>query len=403
MDTGQSLFAEIRPEQFDLAELHWLLLQRSRSASQPSPNEVVYRGDLADYTVKLRLGDAGEVSDILVAPSFKERDALRDQIVSELLTSAGPRIASVILFSDLPVDGYYKHGTVLQIVPAPREAPRPKFLLGEHPFLLQFSFPSSTNWAVRKIRKETRGREIAFVLAGLLAGSVHSLSGGEHHWILHLGKPEGVTSEYLQAGYVCPGLVDESDAFSPIQNLAALPQLEPRVYYFRWGLSGESKFEVPTNLSELLDGFFKLPSMRRNQFVRACYWFSLAGQFYVCSRSAAFAALVSSLEALMEPERNGPACESCGKPAGKSVSQRFMALLDEMAPWGPQVAAARKKLYSVRSALLHGARLLPSDYLGLSPGPRLGEEFEDMHHAQCLVRLVLANWLAKYVRLSSTA
>jgi len=290
MDTGQSLFAEIRPEQFDLAELHWLLLQRSRSASQPSPNEVVYRGDLADYTVKLRLGDAGEVSDILVAPSFKERDALRDQIVSELLTSAGPRIASVILFSDLPVDGYYKHGTVLQIVPAPREAPRPKFLLGEHPFLLQFSFPSSTNWAVRKIRKETRGREIAFVLAGLLAGSVHSLSGGEHHWILHLGKPEGVTSEYLQAGYVCPGLVDESDAFSPIQNLAALPQLEPRVYYFRWGLSGESKFEVPTNLSELLDGFFKLPSMRRNQFVRACYWFSLAGQFYVCSRSAAFAA-----------------------------------------------------------------------------------------------------------------
>lgn len=71
--------------------------------------------------------------------------------------------------------------------------------------------------------------------------------------------------------------------------------------------------------------------------MRACYWFGLAGKVYVTSRSAAFAALISAVEALMEPESNGPACKGCGKPTGKSIAKRFMDLLDEMPPSGAQV------------------------------------------------------------------
>jgi hypothetical protein len=72
-----------------------------------------------------------------------------------------------------------------------------------------------------------------------------------------------------------------------------------------------------------------------------------------------------------------------------------MDLLDEMAPSGAQVDKARKKLYAVRSALLHGSRLLPSDYLGISPGSGLNDEFQNMS------RLVLANWLAKQAKRAS--
>lgn len=96
-----------------------------------------------------------------------EIDGLRDQIVSELLTSAGTRVGTVVLFSQLPVDGWFKHETVLQILPAPNGAPRPKWLLADHPFMLQFSFPSSSSSVVRNSRKANRGRELALMLSAL--------------------------------------------------------------------------------------------------------------------------------------------------------------------------------------------------------------------------------------------
>lgn len=404
MDTAQSLFEEIRFKRFDPADLHLLLIQRFKGAMQPCPHEVVYPGDPANYSIKLCLSEVGDVKDVLVGPKLtaNERNALQEQIVSEILTSSGLRVASLVLFSDLPVQGWYRQGTLLQILPPPKEAPRSEHFLAEHPFVLQFSFPSSPSWVVRNSRKANRGRQIGLMLTGLLAGTVWPQSGnGEHHWVLRPQKRGGVRSEYLQAGYVCSGLSEESDAFDSTDKLEPLPEIDPSVYYFRWGLVGESRFEVPRNLSELVDGFCALPPTQQDQFIRACYWLEWAGKTYVASRSAAFAALVTSIEAVMGPESGGPACKTCGKPTGKSVRQRFRDLLEELAPGGAGIETARKELYSVRSTLLHGSRLLPSDYLGIRPGPGLSDEFHNMHHAQCLVRLVLAKWLAKKAALVS--
>jgi hypothetical protein len=393
----ESLSGQFRVAEADLAELHWLLLQRFKGAMQPCPEEVVYPGDANQYSVKVCLGESGIV-EILAGPNLTaaEIDSLENQIASDLLTSNGTGVASAILFAHLPVEGWYRHGDVLQILPPPKGAPHPVCLMADHPFLLQFSFRRSSNWAIQNIRKATRGREIALLLTGLLAGAVRSAGRGEHHWtLLSEGSGGVLRTEYLQEGYVCPGFVEESDTFEPTNGMPQLRQVEPNHYYWRWAINGDSQFEVPENLPSLLSGFYELPSELRDQFRRACIWFELAEKFYVTSRSAAFAALVSCVEALMPLEKTGSACKGCGRPTGKSITQRFVDFLDEMAPATGEVEKARKRLYRVRSALLHGGRLLPSDYLGISPGPGLGEEFENMDHAQRLVRLVLASWLGR--------
>jgi hypothetical protein len=399
MIANQSFFEEFRLAGTDLGELHWLLLQRFKGAMQPGPEEVVYPGNANRYLVKVRF-EQSRIVDILAGPDLTaaEIDCLANQIASELLTSSGTGVANVILFAHLPVDGWYKHRDFLQILPAPQDAPRPGCLMADHPFLLQFIFPKSSNWAIQNIRKATRGREIALLLTGLLAGSISSGGRGEHHWtLLSQGAAGVLRTEYLQEGYVCPGFVEESDTFEPTDGIPHLPEAEPKQYYSRWAISSDSRFEVPENLASLLSGFYKLSSELRDQFRRACIWFEVAQRMYVTSRSAAFAALVSSVEALMFPVKAGGVCNGCGRPIGKSITERFVEFLEEMAPATGEIEKARKRLYRVRSALLHGGQLLPSDFLGISPGPRLGEEFENMDHAQRLVRLVLANWLRKQV------
>ncbi len=133
--------------------------------------------------------------------------------------------------------------------------------------------------------------------------------------------------------------------------------------------------------------------------MRACFWFDVAGKCYTISRSAGFAALISSIEALLPPEENRSLCLSCGSSLSKSITQRFVDFLEQMASSTPEAERARRNLYRIRSALLHGGALLHSDHLGALPGPRLKDEFENMDHAQRLVRLVLANWLERQTEL----
>jgi hypothetical protein len=277
--------------------------------------------------------------------------------------------------------------------------------LADHPFVLQFRFPTSSNPAIRNIRKSGKEHEISLALSGMLAGSVWPLAQpGRHHWVLlphETGK--ALRAAYLQEGYLYPGFVAEADRFASVEGIPQLPKIVHSEYYCRWGISGDSRFEVPESLDQLLDAFYDLGADSRAQFLRACYWFELAGKLYTSSRSAAFTALVSSVETLMPPQDRCSRCKECGQSVAKSTTQRFVEFVEGMAPWGGGIEKARKELYRTRSALLHGGCLLPSDYLGLCPAEGAGTEFENMDHAQRLVRLVLANWLGRQAGIAMSA
>lgn len=396
MDNTRNLFKQFHGSEIDPAELHQLLLQRFHGALEPNLGDVVYPGDETQYALKICIRDEG-IADILQGPKLTtaDLDCLERAIATELLESSGAQVASTILFSNLPVDGWFRYRDVLQILPAPDDAPRAGFLLADHPFMLQFAFPTSSNWLIRNLRAEKKGREIRLVLTGLLAGDPHSLTETSiHHWVILPNESGGsLRAEYLQEGYVCPNLPGYSDDFISALGFPQLPEVEAAEYYSRWAISAESRFDVPIGLAGLFDTFFGLSANVRCKFVRACFWFDLSGKVHAHSRSAAFGALVNAIESLMPPEEKSGSCKECGRSKGKGITSRFTEFLNQMVPGEESDSRIRRNLYGLRSALTHGSHLLASDHLPLDPGPEFTSEFADVQEAQYLVRQVMVNWL----------
>src|SRR5439155_14540763 len=148
-----------------------------------------------------------------------------------------------------------------------------------------------------------------------------------------------------------------------IPQLSAVP---PADYYTRSGIGSDRVLEVPANLADLLGAFFSLSREHRDAFLRACFWFQHAKMIHSYSRSAAFTAVVSAIEALMPGVKGPEVCEKCGRPIGVGPTKLFMEFVERFAPGGAS-EADRRKLYSIRSALSHGGSLLPSDRRTWSP------------------------------------
>lgn len=171
--------------------------------------------------------------------------------------------------------------------------------------------------------------------------------------------------------------------------------VEAQKYYTRLGISAGDVMQRPANFDQLLDRFFTLAPVNREAFLRSCFWFSSYNRAHSYSRSAGFTALITTMEALMAPDKPLSKCETCGRNVGKRARRRCAEFIDRYAPTAEPFVAARKRLYAIRSALSHGGALLPSDRYIFQPSltPERAEEIEDFSTIWGLVGVVLVNWL----------
>jgi hypothetical protein len=399
MSSDPNLFERFHADTVAPGELLHVFLNYFQSAVQPRLNEVLYRGGETTHALKVCFAGA-RIRDIIAGPGLTTADVdfLESQVASELLGPSKTDVASTVMFSASPVQGWFRYRDSFQILPAPEGAPRPHFLLADHPFILQFEFPACSNPFIHSMRMTERRRQLSLVLAGLLAGSVKSLVGSAtHHWVISApSSGEVPRAGYMQEGYWWPGLFTGSKGFKSTEDMAGLQQIPAVKYYFRFGIEPASVFDIPDNFVALLDQFGALSAGLKDQFLRACYWCDFSNSVIQRSRSAAFMSLVSAVEALMPPPHlEAPRCPQCRRSAGSSITSRFADFIEQMVPTGQGTEAVRKRLYQVRSALSHGGRLLHSDRMvgfGLSPDSR--QESEDFWAVQRFVKVVLVNWLA---------
>ena len=170
-----------------------------------------------------------------------------------------------------------------------------------------------------------------------------------------------------------------------------MTEVDPVEYYGRRGIRPGQIVDVPSSFTDTLRKYFALDRSERDRFLRASFWFQNART--TDSSSAMFTALISAVEALMPSDPGGPSCPECHRSTGPGPTARFATFVDDLAPGIPN--QARRRLYSIRSALSHGGSLLPSDRSHLSGAmtqPHL-EEWEDILLAEQLVRTTLVNWL----------
>src|SRR5262245_38247792 len=369
MTAAENLFQLLRCSELDQTEFEQVVISYYGHGYHPQPQEIHHARTHRGCALRTLYDEDGKLINVLGGPDLAtgELEELRRKIEAELLTQGATKVRRSVLFFPAPTVGYFRYRDVFQIVPVPPEAPRPTFLLGDHPLFLEFKVHSSSNFMITGLRYRRAARELELLLSSLLNLRIWSI-GPEtrHHWSIDISEDAiARPSKFLQEGYSWSGPVLELDDFSSTEHVAAVQQVDPHEYYSSRGISIDRNFDVPSDIEQQLDKFFSLPIERREKFLRASYWFQHAHKVFHYSKSASFIALVSAIEALMPPPKAGRQCPHCKQVLGSGPTKQFVDFVEAFIPCGAVPEAQRKRFYRVRSALSHGGKLLLSPERGI--------------------------------------
>ncbi len=403
MDDNEILTA-VNAHLADSAELEQLLLSYFHRANQPA-NDLVLFGKGETPAVTLRYGSNGRPVSLEAGQTLRpeDRTELRRMIDEELLSPGPIQVARAVMFAGMPTAGFFRFADEIQIIPVPPEAPRPDFAVGEHPFLLEFAFPSSPNATVNGLRRGKRQREISLLLGLLLAPNIHGEPPSvKFHWVLDPIVDGEMGSSYRQGGYSWKGAQPAGESFADTEPYPPLKEVDPMTYYSRSGVGPGDTLEIPSSLANSLEHVGSLDPDDRERFFRAAYWYNQAIAMWIASRSIAFEAFVCAVEALMPQAQGQKACPECGRDRSHGPTRRFSDFVDRYVPELPK--KDRTRFYSSRSAISHGGKLLHADQVALGMmGPQGIGEFNDIRSLGTIVRAVLINWLHEPKRQSESA
>jgi hypothetical protein len=403
----------LKPEwsEIDSADLRLLLESRIGSPGQ-------YTGDPGDDRLFLPLFgncrvilkfEGNRVSLIEPGNDFNEREWARVSADLDALGVARPNgFGSDFAFSLYHVGGWWRGArSGVQILPPPALAPTmSKDSSGQHPFVLEVPLTKDREWNVTNRRRLREHRRIALLLNVLLAGRVnvqpvqtkHAWAiigqGANLEWI-QIGQENWPRVEWVQCSYMAKlDSIVSDEPSAPSGD--SLEVLDPDSYYMIRGLDGKG-LRVPADLDESICAYQSLNRKHRERFDRALIWLDLASEQWTTSMSASFASLVSAVEALVVRGVTHTAhCRQCGTEHSHdspSVGALFQGFFERYAP-GKSFQDQRDEMYSLRSGILHGGKLIAFDE-GLAMGwdPPWRRQ-NDLHgELWSLTRIALRNYL----------
>jgi hypothetical protein len=399
-------------DQVKHSELPQIITSYFRHAQFLGSRLKIYKQESPDECIELIFNKSGTTIVNAIASSTVPQEALRDiekAIIDALVENQTVRYHQVAAKSAVKVEGYYRYRDLFQILPVPQYAPRPPFLIGEHPFLLEFPYTSSLDIMINGTRAQELANKYSRLLNLFLLGSVHLMNDmTQHRWVLPKDFNEHMVSEHLQRGYIYPGLGQMSGSLSSIDGISEISNVPFQEYYgstYVYASAGNI-MAIPDNLAYSLDLALALLSDDWIKLYMACTWFSQAERLWNESYSSAFIALVSAMECLTDkPER----CSECGQALSErmdkcrvchqakfSITKHFKSLLDKYVPFvnTPEWKSTKNRIYTVRSELAHGLDLLLRD---LDPSFHIGvktvDEDQMLRDLYFITRLCIYNWL----------
>lgn len=405
-----SILADLYGHVVDQSELEQVLSAHFGHASSSTPQQIEYRhADDGPPALTLSYDRDGELAGILPGPGLKSADVveLQEKIQRDLLNPTTPVIGRQILFAHVPTTGWFRYKSIFQIVLVPPEAPRPRFMMGDHPFMLEYQIAGSPDAMIRIQRGVRIAREIELLCVALVTPVKGSMGiNSRHHWVIPEEADVGnLRSQFCQELYTWPGIPSQTADFSSVDEIPPLARVPLSDYYSRRGISIGQVLDLPDNFEVSLDSLFSLPRGDRDRFLRACFWFRHAAHAFAYSQSACFIALASAIEALVPDPVSIGTCTACGRSTGPGPTKLFIDFVEQYAPEPTISRSERGKLYKLRSALSHGGSLLHSDRETWSPAltPDRIRQWENMDGMWQVVRVALVNWLiAKSAGTSNT-
>jgi len=307
-----------------------------------------------------------------------------DRIGTEIETSVltGPtKVGREYSFSSYRVQGSWRgEQSGVQILPPDPDAPRAPVETAEHPFILEFPLQETALWPLTNHRRIRNHHDFTLLLNTLLRGRTNLLPPRAGHcWGCFYRDGGPAEIRWVQNQYFAPLGNCVIDDPSPLTE-QRLEVIESERYYTQpMGIDGRG-LRVPDDLDDSICRYQKLASARREEFDRAAFWFDIASRQWEISASAAFAALVSAVESLIN--KDGPGSKA-----------RFRDFFEYYAP-GVTLIPRRNQMYALRSNILHGSLLMAIDQIRAFGWDPPGEADRDLHlELWTVTRTAIRNWL----------
>jgi|GEM_PF-6226436 hypothetical protein len=378
----------------DLEEIIHVLLSIFGSASYHGSTTIFFPG--RNYDKRIIQIQISKKNKITLVPTHrcdsKTLQRIKEKIKTDIY-SYEVKIGRDILFSSyIPLYGYFRYRDVFQIIPVPPQAPKPEYIAhGPHPILLEFAYKKSNDGGINTYRIKKASYEIAWILNLLLNTDI---SNREYRvntqWVRCEGEP---ISRLCNTEYVFEDIDWVIDKFSDVSDLKEIKFIEPTKYYGR-GQDVSKGIRAPTIINELLDIVFSLDREKYNHLMTACKFLSLSNKLWESSQSMAYLAAISAIESIPKESDNFIICSECRKPKNGPTKQ-FKDFLEKYGPKLSSTNITKKKLYDLRSEIVHRGFLFESDsnpwsFFG-SPEERKQES--DGIALRRIVQIALIRWL----------
>ena len=375
-------------DRVDTEELLALLVRRFKGAEADGQGNVFYPSSqdcairihvVARHIVELEFGSAFGKSQI---------EGLRRQVREKLLADRGSQVERRIAFCSMPVAGHFvAPNDAFHLLPAPAEAPRPPAFFGDHPLVIEFPVKSSVDeWVTFDRTARTFAQWTWFLNAILLDTFLTPRT--RQGWFLSVDRADPnaqIEVRWGNEGYTIPGkTLEPPGSFSPLVGPPLNVQAQDE-YYSRRGVSVRDTLSVPDSFAGDISAFVALDAPQRDRLLRCAQWITAAHDLWGSHMSSWYIAQVAAVETLAHadgsPDRN------------RQPTKRFKDFLEMYAP-GSGSRNDRKRLYAVRSRLVHGTAMLDHD----SPfgGGLLAfatHERESMDRLSRAVTIASVNWL----------
>jgi hypothetical protein len=332
-------------------------------------------------------------------PAFDAQQWSKISAAVDVLCSSRPdKIGRDVAFSAFRVKGWWRgERSGVQILPPPSDAPTVRTEMGQHPFVLETPIHSDAEWFVENARRRREQRRLTLLLNVLLNGRVNCETRQvEQAWACLGVQPDGnLRSEWLQLSYITHiGQVVAEALSEPAGE--AMQMLRAEDYYARLGHDG-SALCVPDDLDESICLYRDLPLPYRARFERALFWLDQASRQWAASVSASFGSLVSAVEALTERgsvhKVHRPECGDIRTHEVPGATARFRAFFETYAP-GASHKRRREEMYSLRSGISHGSKLIAFDEgRAWGWGPPWSNQAELHSELWILTRVAMRNYL----------
>jgi hypothetical protein len=383
----RSLADTLRVGQIDVEELRAALSSMFPRQAQFRPGEVEYRTEADETALHLR-SRQGRLVDAVSGPALTlELERTVTATIEEALADQTPPIVlRWIMFAGRPVNGTHRHHEEFQIGPVPESAPRPRVLMAQHPFIVEFRVASSPIHEVQALRVSRRAREMELLLNLLLYHGVETADRERgHRWVWAEEMPPSETI-YRSLGYFFPDFEYRGTEFRGTDSVPPLALIDDDLYFSRKWHADE--LALPASFGHLLDLYDALPAPDRRRLLRACYWLQTARLSWDTSKSLYLVSLVQAIEAMTS---------DVALPDDASADGPTKLFIEFMKTYGPGKPSnlTLNIIYEARSTLTHGSRLLQYDEpaaFGLNED--YARDSDAASNAATLCRGAIINWLA---------